>query len=240
MPSTSSSRLMKRGALVVLEGVDRSGKSTQCKMLKDTLNNQGHSVELFRFPERSTAIGKVIADYLAKKCELDDHAVHLLFSANRWELMPDLKKHIENGTTVIVDRYAYSGAAFTAAKPGFSLDWCKQADVGLPRPDLVLFLTLTPEQAARRGGFGDERYEQTDFQKRVAANYSKLSGEDNWKMIDADKDIDTLHTELTQLITSTIAATKSSGLGTLWTPASDCSGSPVKEKTRLGQEEALV
>ena len=37
--------------------------------------------------ERSTAIGKVINDYIAKKCELDDRAVHLLFSANRWELV---------------------------------------------------------------------------------------------------------------------------------------------------------
>ena len=63
------------------------------------------------------------------------------------------------------------------------MNWCKQSDVGLPRPDLVLFLTLTPEQAARRGGFGAERYEQTDFQQRVAANYAALSKEDNWKVV---------------------------------------------------------
>ena len=72
--------------------------------------------------------------------------------------------------------------AVTDFLQGFTLDWCKQADVGLPRPDIVLFLTLTPEEAAKRGGFGEERYEQTDFQKRVAHNYSILSKEDNWKV----------------------------------------------------------
>jgi len=39
------------------------------------------------FVDRTTAIGAVIGDYLSKRCELDDHAVHLLFSANRWENM---------------------------------------------------------------------------------------------------------------------------------------------------------
>ena len=45
------------------------------------------AIFVLRNLERSTAIGKVINDYIAKKCELDDRAVHLLFSANRWELV---------------------------------------------------------------------------------------------------------------------------------------------------------
>ena len=44
-------------------------------------------VNIHFIADRTTAIGKVISDYLSKKCELDDHAVHLLFSANRWELV---------------------------------------------------------------------------------------------------------------------------------------------------------
>ena len=41
--------------------------------------------DLWRFPDRTTATGKMINDYLSSKAELDDHAVHLLFAANRWE-----------------------------------------------------------------------------------------------------------------------------------------------------------
>lgn len=48
MPVASSA--LRRGALIVLEGCDRSGKSTQCKMLKETLDKRGFPVELFRFP----------------------------------------------------------------------------------------------------------------------------------------------------------------------------------------------
>lgn len=62
---------------------------------------------------------------------------------------------------------------------GFPIDWCKSSDSGLPKPDLVLYLTLSPEEAAKRGNYGEERYEQTDFQKKVAQNYAELIGE-NW------------------------------------------------------------
>ncbi|XP_062050414.1 thymidylate kinase isoform X3 [Lepus europaeus] len=75
----------RRGALIVLEGVDRAGKSTQSRRLVAALRAAGHRAELLRFPERSTEIGKLLSSYLEKKSEVEDHSVHLLFSANRWE-----------------------------------------------------------------------------------------------------------------------------------------------------------
>ncbi|XP_073073892.1 thymidylate kinase isoform X3 [Manis javanica] len=75
----------RRGALIVLEGVDRAGKSTQSRKLVAALCAAGHRAELLRFPERSTEIGKLLSSYLEKKNEVEDHSVHLLFSANRWE-----------------------------------------------------------------------------------------------------------------------------------------------------------
>nr|XP_045003489.1 thymidylate kinase isoform X2 [Jaculus jaculus] len=76
---------VRRGALIVLEGVDRAGKTTQGHKLVAALCAAGHRAELLRFPERSTEIGKLLNSYLEKKSELEDHSVHLLFSANRWE-----------------------------------------------------------------------------------------------------------------------------------------------------------
>ncbi|XP_071949556.1 thymidylate kinase-like isoform X2 [Antedon mediterranea] len=111
---------LKRGALIILEGVDRSGKSTQCKKLVQTLHNQGEKIHLMRFPDRTTETGKLIDGYLSQKFELEDHAVHLLFSVNRWEAVPKITELVKSGTTVIIDRYAYSGVAFTAAKPVIS------------------------------------------------------------------------------------------------------------------------
>ena len=75
-----------------------------------------------------------------------------------------MKQALANGTHVIVDRYAFSGVAFSAAKPGINFDWCRQPDRGLPRPDLVCLLDVSGEEAKKRGGYGDERYEREEFQ----------------------------------------------------------------------------
>ena len=76
---------MPRGLFVLFEGVDRCGKSTQARRLVDRLVRSGQPATLLRFPDRDTTIGGMINAYLTNKAELDDHAVHLLFSANRWE-----------------------------------------------------------------------------------------------------------------------------------------------------------
>ncbi|XP_054770675.1 thymidylate kinase-like [Lytechinus pictus] len=206
---------MRRGALVVFEGCDRSGKSTQCKKLVDSLRENGLKAELMRFPERSTTIGKVIDSYLKKSSDVQDNAVHLLFSANRWELVPEMKRKLGEGVTLVVDRYAYSGVAFTAAKEGFTLDWCKQPDVGIPLPDLVLYLDISSEAAGRRGGFGEERYEKSDIQLRVAENFKRMQ-EDDWKVIDADQSMEDLHRQIKDVVLNVIDQDLPQ-LGTLWT-----------------------
>lgn len=107
---------IKRGALIVVEGLDRSGKSTQCKKLVQSLENLNVKAKLLSFPDRSTQTGKVIDAYLKNECKLDDHAIHLLFSANRWENVDKMKSLLNDGVTLIVDRYSYSGIAFSAIK----------------------------------------------------------------------------------------------------------------------------
>lgn len=63
-----------------------------------------------------------------------------------------------------------------------TLEWCRHPDVGLPRPDMVLFLHISPEDAAKRGGFGTERYEKKAMQDRVRGLFEevrvKKEGED--------------------------------------------------------------
>lgn len=63
-----------------------------------------------------------------------------------------------------------------------SLDWCKSPDHGLPEPDLVLFIDLSPEAAAERAGYGEERYEKVDFQIKVRKMFDQLSNPATWKV----------------------------------------------------------
>lgn len=208
----------KRGALIVLEGVDKAGKTTQCKQLVHALQQSGRAAEMMRFPDRTTTIGQLISAYLEKKSELEDHTVHLLFSANRWELVPLMKKKLEQGTTLVVDRYAFSGVAFTSAKPGFCLDWCMQPDVGLPKPDLVMFLQLSPAEAALRGQFGEERYENRTFQRTVQQRFEELMKDStvNWQVIDASRSVEEVHRNITNHSLNAINVAQNQPLGELW------------------------
>jgi len=210
------SSLIQRGALIVLEGGDKCGKSTQCRQLVANLTSKGIKSELLRYPERSTAIGKVINDYLEKKIELEDHAVHLLFSANRWESVPRMKQLLHSGVTLVVDRYAFSGVAFTGAKDGFDLEWCRTPDIGLPEPDCVVYLTLNPRDAAKRGDYGGERYEDTDFQAEVEKNFYKLR-ESTWQVMDASRSIPEIETDLLTLAIEVVKKCGTTPLSALWT-----------------------
>jgi len=205
----------QRGALIVFEGCDRSGKTTVCERLVKHLNDtkqlgkdDKESAKMMRFPDRTTRIGQDINDYLQNETELNDRVIHLLFSANRWEKESEMKKALNAGQHVIIDRYAFSGVAFSAAKEGMDLEWCRQPDRELPKPDLVCFLDVSPEEASKRGDYGNEKYEKIEFQAKVRDNYKKLK-EDNWEVINTDgKTLDQVFIEVENIVKNVLTSDK--------------------------------
>lgn len=113
---------------------------------------------------------------------------------------------------VVIDRYYYSGIVYSAAKenPTLSLDWARQPDIGLPRPDAVIFLDISPEAAQRRGGFGDEKYETNDMQKRVRTLFSELMAEgdeqEDVRIVDAGQSSEKVATEIWTIIERLISS----------------------------------
>lgn len=119
---------------------------------------------------------------------------------------------LNEGTTVICDRYAFSGIAFTFAKSllatasgltggKFTYDWCRTPDAGLPAPDLTFFLDISPEAAKVRGGYGDERYEKEELQKRVREVFRRIQDDvksfgARWISIDASSEMEAVTDEL--------------------------------------------
>ena len=189
-----SSLTMSRGALIVIEGIDRSGKSTQAARLVESLVSRGRRAVLYRFPDRTTPIGRQIDAYLKGEEEYDDRVIHLLFSANRWELRRRMLAETRQGRTIVCDRYAYSGMAYSMAK-GLDAGWCKASDCSLPRPDLIVYLDTDADTAAGRASFGHERFEQNEFQQLVAARFQEIR-EDDWLVLDARKSIPSVADDL--------------------------------------------
>lgn len=189
-----------RGAFIVFEGLDRSGKSTQSAQLLSRL--QAASVScvdaVWRYPDRTSVVGSVLNEVMAgpatknedgKPSSLPPNVLHLLFTANRWERSDKLQSLLDSGVTVVADRYAYSGVAYSVGAEGLPVDWCKQVESGLVAADAVVYLRVDADEAAGRGGYGKERYEKLEIQRRIRAVYEEqfVAGETSngvWKVVD--------------------------------------------------------
>ncbi|WWD17958.1 thymidylate kinase [Kwoniella shandongensis] len=220
--SATSSSSSRRGAFIVFEGLDRCGKSTQVDRLVQRLDRDGHKARLQKFPDRTTAIGKMIDAYLQSKAEMDDHAIHLLFAANRWECAAAIRRDLENGITVIADRYAFSGIAFSAAK-GLPFEFCLQPDTALPLPDITLYLTLPPAVASQRSAFGVERYETVAIQTAVREQFGlvanevkKRHGDGKWVEVSAEGSIEEVEERIWGLLEGMISGGVDGRIGELW------------------------
>lgn len=118
-----------------------------------------------------------------------------------------MERELRSGTTIIVDRYSYSGVAYSAAK-GLDFEWCKTPEKGLLKPDLVVYLTLTSEAMAKRGGFGIERYETTEMQRNVGKIFERMIEKPLWQVINADKTEEDLTDELEKILINKIENVK--------------------------------
>jgi dTMP kinase len=171
------------------------------------------------FPERQSAIGQMINGYLRNQVETDDRAIHLLFVANRWEHREEILRTLRAGTHIVMDRYSFSGTAFSSAK-GLDREWCFAPERGLPAPDTVVYLTLTPEEAQQRGDYGEERYEKVELQRRVGEQFEALRQahsrpDSEWKVVRAAQGMDEVAAEIAAIADATIGAVGDRPLATL-------------------------
>ena len=184
--------------LIVLEGLDGAGKSTQLKMLSEYVASCGKEVEHLHFPRYDAPVfGGMIASYLRGDYGAID-AVHpqivaLLFAEDRRTAAPLIREKLEAGRYVILDRYVYSNIAFQCSKTASAEEahalakWILEVEYGqfgIPMPDLNLFLDVPISfvddklRNAREGsdrdyleGKSDIHEASIEFQKRVRAIY---------------------------------------------------------------------
>lgn len=128
----------------------------------------------------------------------------MLTSIRNW-----IEETLSKGYTIICDRYYYSGMVYSAAKnnPSLTLEWAKQPEIGLPKPDGVVFLDLEPWQAEQRGGYGEEKYEKRDLQQRVRELYLELlkGSKSNIKVINAGNSMDAVEERVWQEVLPWVA-----------------------------------
>ena len=142
--------------LIVVEGLDGAGKSTQVAALKKYLEQRTGSLEYIHFPRYDAPVyGDLISRFLRGEFGGNDvvhpQLVALLFAEDRHGAAPELRRALEEGKTVLLDRYVYSNIAYQCAKLPQGAErtrlrnWIFDTEYGefdLPEPDLNLFLDV--------------------------------------------------------------------------------------------------
>ena len=186
--------------LVVLEGLDGAGKSTQVKKLRSYLESLYGSIDYIHFPRYDAPVyGDLVSRFLRGDFG-DNETVHpqlvaLLFAEDRHGAAPEMKANLAEGRCVLLDRYVYSNIAYQCAKLSDAQeaealrDWIFNTEYGnfeLPEPDLNIFLDVPisfveSKLTANRGG-NDREYlngaqdiheADIEFQKRVRDIYRR-------------------------------------------------------------------
>lgn len=170
---------MKKNLFIALEGIDGSGKSTQVKLLTDYLTKAGHKVYATCEPTDG-AIGKLIRDIFSHKVESDHRIIAGLFVADRLDHLLNktngILKKMEEGYTVITDRYYFSSYAYHGTH--MQMDWVVEANslsADLLRPDLNIHIDISPEismQRLKKGRTSLELYETSENLRNVSEKYT--------------------------------------------------------------------
>lgn len=178
----------KPGRLIAIEGIDQAGKRTQSELLANEVRDLGLYVFVLNFPDYTTPLGEKLKAYLAGKVQLDLHSLHLLYAANRWELAREMAHRVERGGVVIVNRYSPSNLAYGLAH-GLPSAWLNSLEEGLPKPDVVVVLDVTPRTSFIRKVRERDLHEgDLAYLRRVRKAYLRLARKYGWKVVDGQHD----------------------------------------------------
>lgn len=193
-----------RGAFLVFEGIDGSGKSTVCGRVAEELARRGVEVELTAEPTHE-GIGAFIRSGCAGA--ISQRTESLLFVADRNDHTERMSRSVSEGKVVLCDRYFASTVAYQSAGLGgdsTDRDWLIQINSDfIQKPDAVILLDLDPEKGLERVGTRGEtisKFENLDFLRQVRVNYLRLAEEFGFRVVDASRDPDSVFADVMTVI----------------------------------------
>jgi dTMP kinase len=175
-------RARTRGRLVVLEGLDGAGTTTQARLLGDRLRAAGRRVHVTAEPSGGP-VGALVRQILSHRVvggrgegEVDPAALALLFAADRLDhVAAEIAPKLADGVVVVSDRFTLSSLAYQGLTTG-DLAWVEAVNRRAAVPDVTVFLRVRAQVALRRrraASMDAELYEVTDFQREVAKSYER-------------------------------------------------------------------
>lgn len=188
--------------LIVIEGLDGAGKSTQISLLKEWFAERNLQCRYIHFPRTDAPyFGELVARFLrgefGKLDAVDPYLVAMLYAGDRKDAAPMIETWLEEKYYVVLDRYTYSNIAYQCAKMNTEaevkrlMEWIMKLEFehfGIPKPDINIFLDVPfrfTEEKLKQRRLGDDRtylmgnsdiHESSlDFQKRVREIYATVA-----------------------------------------------------------------
>lgn len=196
------------GKLIVIEGTDSSGKETQTKRLFEKLEEKGLKVKKISFPNYDSPACEPVKMYLSgafgeDAMKVNPYPVSTMYAIDRYaSFKTDWEKFYNEDEIIVTDRYVTSNMVHQASKikdldeKKQYLNWLEDLEyekMGIPRPDLVIFLNMPTEMAVKLMAerknkiTGEEKKDiherDKEYLKESHANACKIANTYNWKEI---------------------------------------------------------
>ena len=198
----------KKGLLIVFEGTDGTGKSTQLQLLYNVLNEKGYPVVATREPTDGKYGRKIRELYINRKNYSHEEELELFLADRREHVDELLNPALNRGEIILCDRYFLSTAAYQGAI-GFDPETVLARNNFAPEPDLALLFHTPVNIGTSRiiSGRGDtlNDFEQSENLKKVAKIFSGID-RPYIKRIDATSSIESVHQTVMRHVTTLLAS----------------------------------
>lgn len=187
--------------IIAIEGLDKSGKYTQSKLLTEYLKNMGYKVEQSEFHRYDTPTGELIMKWLRKEWDVSQFTIELIMTADKQAQQKWFNQLEKEGIDfLILDRYTGSQKVYAAAS-GVDTSWTKALQQYMRKPDIEIFIDIDPvESMKRKGKHGEnDRYESDlELLKRVRQLYPVLCN--NIIIVNGEQSVNEVHLEIVEKV----------------------------------------
>jgi len=190
---------MKRGLFICIEGLDKSGKTTQSILLVEALRRRGYDA-IYTAEPSDGKIGSFIREYILNREERVSAMVEaLLFAADRAEHTENvIKPNLKRGRIVVSDRYLFSSLAYQGAA-GLDIGWIKEVNKAAIKPDLAIYIDVPVDVVLQRCQGRKSIMECREIQEKVREIYMKMVHDGELILVDGDRPVEKTAREIEML-----------------------------------------
>ena len=191
---------MKRGLFICIEGLDKSGKTTQSTLLVESLCRKGYCA-IYTSEPSDGEIGNFIRRFILNRKERVHGVVEaLLFAADRAEHTETIiKPNLKEGKIVISDRYLFSSLAYQGAA-GIDINWIKKINKAAIKPDLAIYIDVPVDVILHRCQGRKSVMEHRKIQEKVREIYMKMVYSGELILVDGNKPVEEVSEEIEEIV----------------------------------------